>query len=45
MHSLKENGFINYFGVQRFGGEAGNGPLIGLAMLQLDYVSSKYLLR
>ena len=41
MHSLQENGFINYFGSQRFGvGENGEGSAhIGLAMLQQDYVS------
>lgn len=39
VHSLKENGFVNYFGLQRFGGGSGNGAQIGLAMLQLDYVS------
>ena len=44
MYSLKENGFVNYFGLQRFGGGGGNGPQIGLAMLQLDYVSSPQLL-
>ena len=43
MSSLESNGFINYFGPQRFGvtGEdmTINSPNIGLAMLQQDPVN------
>ena len=47
MESVKDAGFINYFGPQRFGTSSYgprrttsfNGCLIGLAMLKQNYVS------
>ena len=45
MTSLNCNGFINYFGPQRFGNIPLSTPHIGLAMLQEDSVSiCKYIL-
>ena len=44
MTSLNCNGFINYFGTQRFGNIPLSTPHIGLAMLQEDSVSILYIL-
>ena len=38
LESVKERGFINYFGLQRFGGTM-TTPRIGLAMLHKDTVN------
>ena len=37
MEGVKEAGFINYFGQQRFGSSV--GLLVGLAILKRNYVS------
>ncbi|CAE6360957.1 unnamed protein product [Rhizoctonia solani] len=46
MNSLKENGFINYYGMQRFGTSAIPTHSIGLALLQSDWkLATSLLLR
>ncbi|CAE6473498.1 unnamed protein product [Rhizoctonia solani] len=46
MHSLKENGFINYYGMQRFGTSAIPTHSIGLALLRSDWkLATSLLLR
>ncbi|KEP53803.1 tRNA pseudouridine synthase [Rhizoctonia solani 123E] len=46
MHSLKEHGFINYYGMQRFGTSAIPTHSIGLALLRSDWkLATSLLLR
>ena len=40
LESIKENGFVNYFGLQRLGGMNVPASRVGLAILKNNWVSS-----